>query len=502
MSLPDLVAARAAIVLVATLCACSSSTEAARAEASDAGTGAPTAPNGVKDGSETDVDCGGGAARCAEGKACLVDSDCEVKCNYAGRCVGAPSCAPHLGGDTCGTGEVGQDGVTHESCCRTLPVTGFTDEAHPGKSVYLDKYEITAGRVRAWIDELAARNGGAPDVRAWIVANRPQIWDDAWNEFLPTGYEGPTKLIARRLLGDVRIEDGTGSNGPGVILPPAKDQTKNLGVNYQFGSEVYVDLHGTQCGVWKDAYGFSTYWYPADILDRDEQRPRQDGLDAAGNTIAAKDLLDVKSMSCITNAMLAAFCAWDGGQLATGEVLDFVTDTPSSLGNVSGCGAQYDDHARLLRNSFTGTVETGGRCPDRYTVNATFDAGDRLPTGSSKLNAHAYRFPDLQGSTSDKAWQIAAPGRATLLDPAAADAIALTPGGEPWMDLAGNLNEAVLDMTGASFTGLFGLKYRGIAYGTARSDLNAKPQRGEDRLRIQRPEAKAGYTGGRCMRFR
>lgn len=81
-------------------------------------------------------------------------------------------------------------------------------------------------------------------------------------------------------------------------------------------------------------------------------------------------------------------------------------------------------------------------------------------------------------------------------------AVALEPDGEPWTGLAANLNEAVLDMSGAWFTGIFGLKYRGIAYGTALSDLNAKQERGEDRLRMQRPEAKAGYTGGRCMRFR
>ena len=464
--------------------------------------GAPPGSNGKQDGTETDVDCGGGGAKCGEGKNCKADADCDVACGYAGKCVGAPSCATHLGGDTCGQGEVGQDGTVHESCCRTLPVTGYTDAAHAGKTVYLDKYEITVGRVRAWIEKLAAENAGNPDVKGWIAANRPQVWDDAWNDFLPTGFEGPTKLIGRRLLGDVRIEDGTGSNGPGVILPPATDQVKNLGVNYQFNSEVYVDLHGTQCGAFKDSYGYSTYWYPADILARDNQLPRPDGKDYAGRMIPSKDLLDVKSMNCITNAMLAAFCAWDGGQLATDEVLDYVTETPATLGNVSGCGTQYDNHGDLLGNNFSRTVQTGGRCADVIKINATFDGGDALPVAGSPLNNHAYRYPDLLGSTSDKTWEIASPGRGTLQSTTAVDAIRLKAGDEPWMDLGGNLNEAALDTTGATFSGLFSLKYRGIAYGTARSDLNFKQQRGEDRLRIQRPEAKAAYTGGRCMRFR
>ena len=48
---------------------------------------------------------------------------------------------------------------------------------------------------------------------------------------------------------------------------------------------------------------------------------------------------------------------------------------------------------------------------------------------------------------------------------------------------------------------LFG-GYRGIGYGSSRSDLNVTLMRGETVLRIQRPEAKAAYTGGRCMRFK
>ena len=48
----------------------------------------------------------------------------------------------------------------HESCCRTLAVPGYDDPAHPGKKVYLDKYEITAGRVRAFIEGSRESGGG------------------------------------------------------------------------------------------------------------------------------------------------------------------------------------------------------------------------------------------------------------------------------------------------------------------------------------------------------
>jgi hypothetical protein len=278
-----------------------------------------------------------------------------------------------------------------------------------------------------------------------------------------------------------------------------------MGVDYQFGSEVYVDLHGSDCGTWDGSFGFPTYWYTATVLAHDGEMPRADGVSAAGTKVPAKDLLDVKSMNCITNVMLAAFCAWDGGQLATTEVLDYVTQTPPFLGNVSGCGTQIDDHGELLGNVFTHTVQSGGPCAPVGLINATFDAGGALPVPGSPLNAPNYHYPDLGEQTFDKAWQISAPGRASLALGAngeAADVIRLHPGDEPWMDLAGNLSEAAFDTSGGGFHGLFALKYRGVGYGSSRSDLNVTLMNGESILRIQRPEAKGGYTGGRCMRFK
>jgi hypothetical protein len=448
------------------------------------------------------VDCGGpDAPKCAEGKNCLVDTDCSVVCNYANKCISVPSCKPHLGGDTCGKGEVGERHAQHESCCRSLEVHGYTDPAHPGKTVFLDKYEITAGRVRSFIEQLSAANGGQPDVKGWISQNRPLIWNPDWEVFLPSGLEGGKLTIRRRLLGDPRIEDGVLPFGPGVILPPATDQERNMGTNYQFGSTIYVDLHGNNCGTFPGSWGFPTYYYPPEILSLDGQLPRADSITPP---IPAKDLLDVKSMNCITNAMLTAFCAWDGGQLATDEVLDYVTATPPSLGSISGCGVQIDSHSGLLANSLDGTIQTGGRCAPVALVNATFDAGDTLPVPGSPLNQHNYGYPDTGAPPHDKSWEIAAPGRGSMAAGPGdqVDVVRVQAGDEPWMDLHGNLNEAALDMNGATFTGRFALKYRGIAYGSSRSTLNVDPISGEDIRRIQRPEAKAAYIGGRCMRFK
>ena len=61
----------------------------------------------------------------------------------------APSCKGQYGGDTCGKGEVGRAGHVHESCCKSVALND--------NSARVDKYEITAGRMRQFI---AAVNRG------------------------------------------------------------------------------------------------------------------------------------------------------------------------------------------------------------------------------------------------------------------------------------------------------------------------------------------------------
>lgn len=415
--------------------------------------------------------------KCLLNEGCRSNADCASNiCNYAGACISTKSCINHFGGDTCGFSEVGSPGAVHESCCVTLVVPGYQDSAHPGKDVYLDKYEITAGRIRAFIADISKMNG-KPDVKSWIQNNKPLIWNDGWSAYLPSSADGDSIIIPRLLLGDPRHDGQTPAQaGPGVIIPPTTDQSVSLGLNHQFSGQVYADVHGNNCGTFNGSYGFPTYYYPSDIMIKNGEVPR----------VSSQDLLDVKAMNCITNAMLVAFCAWDGGQLMTSDIFDFVTESPARSDAVSGCGSQYDNHGALLGNDFSGTVQSGGKCPDVISINATFDAGDNLPVPGSFLNKHIYSYPDVGPGTSDKVWQIAAPGRVT------------SDNTKGWMDLAGNLSEAVFDAS----TGNFGLKSRGIGYGSARSDLNATLMPGETILRLQRPEVKSALSGGRCVRFK
>lgn len=142
---------------------------------------APAPDDGAKNGDETDVDCGGAKApKCAEGKGCKVHGDCASDaCNHAGKCVADKSCTGHHGGDTCGEGETGTPGAKHESCCARVKVDR---PASQGGAFSLDKYHVTAGRMRAFVERW---NG---DLKAW-AATSPKGWDDAWTRLLPSSMD-------------------------------------------------------------------------------------------------------------------------------------------------------------------------------------------------------------------------------------------------------------------------------------------------------------------------
>ena len=474
----------------------------------------PTASDGIKNGTETDIDCGGGnAPACNIGKSCLVHNDCLTDaCNYQGKCVESKSCVGQFGGDTCGSGEVGDPNSNHESCCRSLPVSGYVDPTRPNKTVYLDRYEITAGRMRAFVN-FVINEMGKPDFKGWVQKHRPAIWNDSWTQFLPSDYEGDSITIDKLLAGDPRHYGQTQDQaGPGIIIPPTTDPTISTGLNHQFNGEVFAELHGSNCGTYDGSFGFPTFWYPDDVLTEVGEVPRANPLDANGNQINAQNALDTKSMNCATNLMFQLFCSFDNAELATSEVLDYITDSPVDRPlNVSGCGVQSDNHGDLLSNILTTSVFVGGRCVDAYSglANLFFDAGQALPVPGSALNTNFYHYPDLGNSTSDKSWVVAAPGRMT------GDIVRVLPSDEGWKDIAGNLTETVLETVNGSFTGKFAIRGRGVGFGSERSDLNTLQLPAlvgptlsipdtvdQGILRVQRAEVKSGLVGSRCVRFK
>ena len=86
---------------------------------------APTCSDGIQNGNETGVDCGGSCPRCANGMSCLSRNDC-TSALCSGRVCG--SCANRF---DCGTGANG------EGCFCSSPVGGGPTVCHEGAAAKL-----------------------------------------------------------------------------------------------------------------------------------------------------------------------------------------------------------------------------------------------------------------------------------------------------------------------------------------------------------------------------
>lgn len=183
------------------------------------------------------------------GALCADHAECESDaCGYAGLCVARRSEIFHAGGDTCGPGE--EEGE-HESCARTLSVP-LAD----GTSAEVDKYVITAGRMRAFVE----RTGG--DLQTFVNRLGPDPrWDPSWTERLPSAMD--------------QLYDALGPwNGNGCYF---------------------------------DGQGARTYWLPDGVNQGFPDSPHR----------YSQDVLDQKAMNCVSFYLLQAFCIWDGGRLAS-----------------------------------------------------------------------------------------------------------------------------------------------------------------------------------------
>jgi hypothetical protein len=237
----------------------------------DAKCAAPSASDGVQNGDESDVDCGGtttSAPKCGTGQSCNAHADCASDgCDDTKHCALERSCTQTNGGLTCGTGEVGDASAKHESCCTSLPI--------PGSATRLDKYKVTSGRMRAFID----RTNG--DVQSWYASNKDSL------------------SAAARAQIDPYVSS----------LPSGRTNDPN-GADYQLGATIYLaDRPSTQQGCFvgnasNQAYGSHTWWNGS--LEGEDR-----GFD--------QSFLDRLPLNCVPYPLMAAFCAWDGGRLQTFE---------------------------------------------------------------------------------------------------------------------------------------------------------------------------------------
>ncbi len=236
----------------------------------------PTSMDGLRNGTETDVDCGGGAPtnapKCSVGLSCKVDGDCTVACNYAGKCVEAQSCKGQHGGDTCGpTGK-------QESCCISLPAAGMP--AGTAATTTIDKHNITAGRFRAFA---TATNG---DLKTWIMNHTPAWWQAAWTQYLPSTLDSGS--YGSPVIGSTFVE----WMGPYVYAPGAVGANEGCVIKGP-GARTYRLLDGANTG-----FGDPQYY--------------------------TQDFDDERALNCVTAYILAAFCAWDGGHMPTHQQIAYL----------------------------------------------------------------------------------------------------------------------------------------------------------------------------------
>ena len=451
----------------------------------------PSCTDTIQNGDESDVDCGGTkCAGCASGKACKVDGDCAGKgCNYLKKCVGAPSCKQQHGGDTCGTGEFGDPAAVHEDCCVSLPVTGYADPNQPGKTVYLDKYEITAGRLREFVNEISAANGGTPNIKGWMAAHRPTRWNTGWEDVLPDNFSGtnvtytisnPTPAANLLYPGNDVFEanphcanlicNPTWSVKTGSFTIDAGLYFNLQAPHYfpEYNSTImgadYAATHAMNCSLDHGSYGYPTYWF-------DDATVSQYGGGIGFEY--TQDVYDEKALTCTPFGMFAAFCAWDGGQLATAEVIDYVT------GNT-------------VSPVYAGACNRGGACQNGKLAGGDSQCGtsnNLITYADGASPCYAYYYPTDNGKCAancdyDGTQRVAPPGRmpADVIKLNAADA-------DGWHDLIGNLHEAVFK---AGETQRF--DYRG--YGNEFNSIDYHVTQ-ETTARM-----KSGAFGARCMRFK
>ena len=418
----------------------------------------PTDTDGVKNGGETDVDCGGallssgganpasdGANRCADAKACALDTDClSGFCSaLSNRCVDGQSCkglvpaaqimdptgmvdadgdalgspdpngvGQNAGIDTCGVGEA-TDPVasqSHESCCRSLLL--------PDSSVRLDKYEITAGRMRQFAASLNY------DIVDWANAQ------------IAAGTPAGKTLAAQIPASEI------------ALLPHSADPNEAMNAVQQLGGTTIDPQSQEQgCYVGAGAYGASVYFWDANTLDGVGSPPRP----------FTQDYYDIKSQNCALYQMYAAFCAWDGGQLATvtQELAAYGTSTYPWGAASRPSPYPYKNYANQQNPWCGGTVNAG--LPNVSMINQ-LSATTGQPSTALTINwlnsnntgnaGCFYYYPSYPASNPNSAVadslstgldlspQIAAPGR-FFLDVTAAKSPSFGTG-EGWYDLGAN----------------------------------------------------------------
>jgi hypothetical protein len=352
-----------------------------------------TCSDGIQNEGESDVDCGGPCPPCAVGKACMQGTDCKTAaCNYANVCVSAQSCVGHEGGDTCGLGEsINPDGttnpmITSEDCC-----VGATVTASHG-TVTLDKYKVTSGRMRAFMNAVKGNVRGFIQQQRAIGFMAGVTMPAAWDLYLPTAMDGCDVLgnCPANELSDYFVAAQT------LAQSGAPFQGIFTSAYRWLGSSLFHGQSLPQQGCNISAPGSHTYW-----MDDDTQSDYFGDLPAD----YPQALYDTRALNCVPYLIAQAFCVWDGGRL------EFFDEWRAAWGS-----AAYPWGASPAPSGGVGASSVGPQYKFPTATDASLRAmypGYAPGAGSSIEYAdysYSYEYPDL-GPNNDYVVFIAAPGR-------------------------------------------------------------------------------------------
>lgn len=356
----------------------------------------PTATDGVQNGGETAIDCGGNgvsaggvtyqAPRCTVDKACVAGTDCMTgACSPAKKCA-VPSCATAetSGVATCGQGETGNAGAVHDSCCTSLVLPTRTGRR-------LDKYEITAGRFRAFLAAVG------PNVRAWAAK---------------FATDHPTSQLAQHLAAFPVLRQLY----PAVDLDDALSLTSHMSIDI----DNYDGIRGCYNG--PENYSANTYW-----LDNAHQAAM--GLP---NRILSRAESDEKPLNCAMPIMFDAFCAWDGGELAVNA--DYADVWPTAQPFPWGPTNLCTEGGGLGQPGLYKPCDAYNWCNGPFK-NGGFECQNLALTTTGEPGVF-YEYPRNKNRAIDNSPLIGAPGRFPK------DLTALkSANGQGWYDLFANLGE-------------------------------------------------------------
>ena len=321
--------------------ACGGAADCASGVCAGGACAAPGPTDGVRNGDETDVDCGGATApKCAATRACKAGADCASGACPAEKCAEAPSCAQRAGGATCGPGEVGDPAAQHEDCCASAVVPR---PAASGGPFRMDKYLVTAGRMRAFLEAVGY------DVKGWVAAHRPAWWT------------------------------GTGTSTWDAMLPSSRDEFLSLMTTG--GSGCYIGATAGQSGA-------PAYWAPAADLAR--------VVGGAPRALTQAEL-DTKVMNCFRAPLFHALCAFDGGRLPSRTEWISARTEASGVVRAYPWGENGTDADRRARAVY----DFDYAWPKRPGPNDN-DMGDLLPApGRFPLGRGPYGHADLLGGVEN-----------------------------------------------------------------------------------------------------